>query len=213
MRLRLRRGIFVALGVVAVTLILIWGRAFWGSVENYRIGEECFKTHDHIKAITFFDRALHWYTPFNPYVARSVQRLWEIGLHAEQEGDIRLALIAFRTIRQGFYAARSFYTPGKEWIGRCDAKIASLMAVDPAGQQSEHKGHALPTGEQRSETDVFWTFVLEAGLLGWIGSAIGFLMCGIAEGETPALRSKPALLWGIAVLVFYALWIVGMTKA
>ncbi len=201
-----------AVALVAITLILIWGRAFWGSAENYQAGIKQLEAQNYIKAITFFDRSLHWYTPFNPYIEKSVRNLWEIGLQAEQRGDVRLALIAIRAIRQGFYAARSFYTPGKEWIGRCNTKIASLTAKEIEEHQTGAKAPALPVKSGDAEPDIFWTLFLEIGFLGWIGSVIGFLAYALT-GKSLRLRSRPAIFWGTAVIIFFSLWIVGMMRA
>ncbi len=209
----LRNNVTTLLAVVVITLALIWGRAFWGSSENYRIGEKHFQARNYIKAITFFDRSLHWYTPINPYVRQSAQRLWDIGLIAEQEGDVRLALIAIRTIRRGFYSARSFYTPGKDWIDRCDARIASLMAKELEGQEMEGKATVPFAEQENAEPNIFWTLVLEVGFLGWIGSVIGFLIHALTGVKALKLRSKPAILWGTMVALFYTLWIIGMMKA
>jgi len=198
--------ISVAVGLCFVVLAMVWARAFYGSIRAYHDGEAYLKNNQYIKAITFFDRSIHWYTPFNPYVRQSAQHLWEICTRAEHEGDIQLALIAARTIRQGFFAARSFYTPGKDWISKCDTKIASLIAKE--------QGVTVPSAREESpEPDIFWTLILEVGFFGWIGSVIGFLMLGLTEGQTPTLRSRPAILWGVMVLIFYTLWIIGMMRA
>ncbi|MBW1740165.1 MAG: hypothetical protein JRJ42_03400 [Deltaproteobacteria bacterium] len=203
----------VAMGLCFVVLAMVWARAFYGSKQAYQEGEAYFKKHQYIKAITFFDRSIHWYTPFNPYVRQSAQRLWEIGVQAEQEGDIRLALIAIRTIRRGFFSARSFYTPGKDWISKCDTKITSLMAKELEGQSLKEKVAVPCAGRKNPEPDIFWTLILEVGFLGWIGSVIGFLMHALTRGDPPQLKSRPAILWGIMVIIFYTLWIIGMMRA
>ncbi len=205
--------ISVAAGLCLVVFAVVWVRAFYGSKHAYHRGEEHLEKQQYIKAITFFDRSIHWYTPFNPYISKSAQHLWEIGVKAEQQGDIQLALIAVRTIRRGFLGARSFYVPGEDWISKCDRKIVSLMAKGSDGQ--DMKGNtALSLSAQKSqEPDVFWTLILAVGLLGWIGSAIGFLMYGLAKGQTPKLRSGSAVFWGVMIIIFYTLWIVGMVNA
>jgi hypothetical protein len=192
---------------------MVWARAFYGSIQSYHKGATHLEKHQYIEAITFFDRSIHWYTPFNPYVRKSAEHLWEIGLHAEQQGDIRLALIAFRTIRRGFYAARSFYSPGKDWINRCDTKIASLRAKELGEAMMENTERPPPVKRNTPEPDIFWTLVLEIGFLGWIGCVIGFLIHSLTEGQTPRLKSKPAILWGVMVLFFFTVWIVGMMRA
>jgi hypothetical protein len=179
----------------------------------YQEGEEYFKKQQYIEAITFFDRSIHWYAPFNPYVHKSAQRLWAIGIQAEQQGDIPLALIATRTIRRGFLAARNFYAPGRDWINRCDAKIASLTDQGSRAQRLSGEAEVSVSPQAGPEPDVFWTLILEAGLVGWIGSVIGFLMLSLKDGQTIRFRSGTAIFWGIMVIVFYAMWIVGMMRA
>ncbi|MBW1742848.1 MAG: hypothetical protein JRJ47_05380 [Deltaproteobacteria bacterium] len=207
------RVISAAICLTLVVLALVWTRAFFVSMHAYQEGERYFKKQQHIKAITFFDRSIHWYTPLNPYVHKSAQRLWEICAQAEQQGDAQLALIATRTIRRGFLAARSFYTPGRDWIDRCDAKIASLMDQGTKARRlSDAAEVSLPT-QATPQPSVFWTLILEVGFIGWIGSVIGFLMLSLTGGQTARLRSGTAIFWGIMVIIFYAMWIVGMMRA
>jgi len=203
----------VAIGLALVVLTLVWTRAFFVSMHAYQEGEEYFKKQQHIKAITFFDRSIHWYTPLNPYVHKSAQRLWEICAQAEQQGDFQLALIATRTIRRGFLAARSFYTPGREWIDRCDTKIASLMNQESKTPRLRGAAEVSVPPQASPEPDVFWTLMIEVGLIGWIGSVIGFLMLGLTGGQTVSFRSGAAIFWGILFIVFYAMWVVGMMRA
>jgi len=60
-------------------------------MQDYKTAETLLKENQTIRAITYFDRSLHWYAPLNPYVEWSAKRLWEIGERAEQEKDPRLA--------------------------------------------------------------------------------------------------------------------------
>lgn len=207
------RVISTAIGLTLVVLALVWIRAFFASKHAYQAGEGYFNKQQHIEAITFFDRSIHWYTPFNPYVHKSAQRLWEICTHAEQQGDIPLALMAARTIRRGFLAARSFYTPGRDWLDRCDAKIPLLMNQGLKGQRLRGAAEISSPPQPSPEPNVLWTLILEVGLIGWIGSAIGFLILSLRGGQTVQLRSGAAIFWGTMVIVFYTMWIVGMIRA
>ncbi|MGD9022254.1 MAG: hypothetical protein PVJ62_00600 [Deltaproteobacteria bacterium] len=207
------RVISIAVGLSLVLLAAVWIRAFYGSMRAYQQGEAYFEKQEYVRAITFFDRSIHWYTPFNPYVRKSARHLWKICSRAEQQGDIQLALIAARTIRRGFLGTRSFYVPGRAWIRECDKKIASLTGK-ASGDQGTDEDAASPSVQQENlEPDVWWTLVLEVGLFGWIGSVIGFLMHGLTRGQTAALRSGRAVFWGLMVMVFYTLWIVGMIRS
>ena len=205
------------LGLLIIVLIMVWARAFYGSMKTYGQGERYLKQNQYIKAITFFDRSIHWYTPFNPYVKKSAERLWEIGAFAEHRRDFKLALIAYRTIRQGFYAASSFYTPGKNWIRKCDLKISELTELEEGAKKTQ-KG---PLGDKKPEyqskkvtsPNIFWTIILEIGFLGWIGSAIGFITFLLKDNRKLRSFISAAFKWGCVMLVFFVMWIIGMMKA
>ena len=80
--------------------------------------------------MTSFETSAHAYTPFNSNVRASLDKLWEIGEKFEKEKPApEYALIAYRSLRSSIYAIRSFYTPYKEWIPRCDAKIQKLVEI------------------------------------------------------------------------------------
>ena len=175
------RYLRIAGAVLALALIffaMVWMLAFYASFDAYRNGEIYFAQGKWIKAITYFDRSMHWYAPLNPYVEKSAQRLWELGERAERHGDLTLALIAYRTVRRGFYSASHFTTPGLDWIERCEARIRSIAPLEAKRRGwhydqkqereiSERRGAPAP--------DVLWTMVLEVGLFGWIGCIIGFI--------------------------------------
>lgn len=211
------RVIFLILILVAITLMIVWIRAFYGSMQAYHQGVAHLKEKEYIKAITFFDRSMHWYAPFNPYVHHSAERLWEIGLWAEEQGHIRLSLIATRAIRGAFYAARSVYTPGKDWIKKCDSKIDELMEIEqtnkelPRGPAIPDK--AIPSSQEVRSLSTPWSIIVEIGFLGWIGSAIGLLLF-TCKGEREAkFLARQVIVWGTLTLIFLTLWLIGMIKA
>ena len=190
-------------GLIAVTILLfvaiVWGRALYGSRENFIKGETLLKEGQTIRAITFFDRSIHWYTPLNPYVQKSAERLWEVGERAEQAGDSRLALIAFTSIRSGFYGASHVVTPGKEWINKVDAKLQALGA---AGEKVKNP-----------HPDALWSAVVVLGFLGWVGSVIGFILCIMGPGRDSGRPGSRVVRWAGLVVIFFILWILGMFKA
>jgi hypothetical protein len=208
------RVIFLILSLVVMALVMVWIRAFYGSMQAYHQGEVYLKEHQYIKAITFFDRSIHWYAPFNPYVRQSAQRLWEIALSAEQEGDIRLALIAIRTVRRGFYASRSFYTPRQDWIKKCDAKINELMEIEPTNREMlrgpASPDKSIPTSQEATSLSTPWSIIVEIGFLGWIGSAIGLLLFACKGEREARFLTSQAIAWGPLTLT---LWLIGMIKA
>jgi len=203
--------------LIAMGLIVIWGRALYGSIKTYHKAETYRESNQTIKAITFYDRSIRWYTPFNPFVIKSVERLWAIGEEAEKRSDTKLALIAFRTIRRGFYASRSIYQPGNEWIERCDARIDYLNRIARSGKEipgsSETGKGYIPESQKAVSPDIFWTIILEIGFLGWIGSVICFILnISRHKGEHRYPISSVIVYTGFTI-VFFAVWVIGMMKA
>jgi hypothetical protein len=211
------RKILVVLLILCLALAMLWVKAFVGSMKAFEEGEKLLKGSERIRAVTYYDRSLHWYAPGNPYVGRSAQRLWEISKEAEEEGDIRLALISLRTIRRGFYRAEHLYQPGKRWIDRCELKIQALLALEEVSPKSG-KREGWKDAENRqmrgySSPDVFWSLVVEMGFLGWIGSALCLIVAGFPDKRSGKKKIGGALTWSSLLVVFFCLWVIGMAKA
>ena len=186
---------FRVIGLCVIFLLMVYARTLYGSMEAYKQGKSSMQNQQYLKAITFFDRTIHWYTPFNPYVQRAAELLWEIGIQAENRGDVKLALIAFRTIRSGFYAASHFTVPGRAWIMKCESKIEDLGKLEKNERGSEStpgRSARAPLKNQNSPPPgVVWTILLEIGFLGWVGSIIGFILIPLRAKE----RKKNWVFW------------------
>ena len=211
------RTIIAGVALVVIFLLMVWARVFYGSMQACREGEIHLQQTQYIKAITFFDRSIHWYTPFNPYVHQSAEHLWKISMDAQTRGDIRLALIAARTIRRGFVSARSFYLPGKEWIEKCDQRIYELLKIDQdkrgnSNNESLLKG-PISDDPQVSGPDIFWSIILLFGFLGWVGSVIAFILWGGRASYGDRILNASNFKWIGLWAVCFAAWIVGMVKA
>jgi hypothetical protein len=195
-------------GLLAVFFLIIWFRIYVGSKQDYGRGMGFLERHETIRAITYFDRSLHWYAPWNPYVEKSAQRLWEIGNRAREQGETKTAIIAFQSIRQGFYAARSLWTPGKEWIRKCDMKINDMTVGQARGAPEVTARNQAQMGPS-----IFWSAVVGVSLLGWVGSVIGFLVAG-RRGKHPFQhKTSETLLWTALFLGFFVAWVLAMMKA
>jgi hypothetical protein len=194
-------------GVILLVLLMVWGRVLYGAAEAHRQGKESLEQDRVPEAITYFDRAVHWYAPLNPWVASSAEMLWALSERAEAGGDDRLALKALNAIRSGYLAANGLLHPGRDWIRRCDERIEKLSAAasgDSASARREGEG-----GRRDSSPDLFWTLALEVGLFGWIGSVIWLVL-----GHGVRKRSFRGLLkWAVLLVFFFIAWIVGMMKA
>jgi hypothetical protein len=174
-------------------------------MQDYKTAETFLKENQTIRAITYFDRSLHWYAPLNPYVERSAKRLWEIGERAEQDKDTRLALIAYESVRNALYGASHVFSPGKDWIQRAEGKIQALSALQGRAEAAAPKKDSHP--------HALWSGVVLLGFLGWVGSLAGLALWGLgAKKRTGTMVHRPVLWIGLAML-FFALWILGMVFA
>ncbi|MBI4619766.1 MAG: hypothetical protein HY739_06355 [Desulfobacterales bacterium] len=204
--------------VISLMIVAVFIKVYSGSIKEYEKGEESFVKGETEAAIAHYQRSIQWYTPFNKYVSRSVERLWEIGNKAEKGGEDNLALKAYQELRSSLYSVRSFYTPYPEWIERCNDKISSLVAKKEPYSKAERgktfvqrKAESLKILKKDYAPNVFWSILLEIGFIGWIGCTIGFIF-RVFTGEK-GFDSRRALLWGGLIIIFYALWIVGMMRA
>lgn len=108
-------------------VVIIWGNTQYRQWDQYRRGEAALAQGDVIAAIAGYEASIHMYTPLSPLVSRSTERLWELGSSLEQRGDHTRALVAYRALRSSYYAVRGLYSPGLDWIRRCDERIALLV--------------------------------------------------------------------------------------
>jgi len=202
------RHIFIILAIFIICIFMLWLKAYMGAKSAFYKGQEYLREGEIIKAVNQFDRTLHWYAPFNPYMERAARSLWKIGKQAKKEGDIKMALIAYRTIRRGLIAASSFYTPKRQWIKRVEREISLLMQKEKAEIDMDK---LIPRQIRRVPNEVM-SVVMEIGFWGWIGGVIGLIFSFRKDyGEKGFIKSK--LMWIILIAISYTIWIIGMLKA
>ena len=202
--------IIKAVSIGVLIMLVLWARAYYGSMKDYEMGERLLKENQIIRAITYFDRSLHWYAPINPYMEKAATRLWEIGERAEKEGDLRMARIAFESIRNASYGTTHVFTPGKDWIRRAESKINELSG--PKVQKGE--GDREPGSPTKSpHPHALWSVAVVLGFLGWIGSVLGFIFAAFRKDRVDQKRFRRKVIWLSLVLAFGALWFAGMVMA
>jgi hypothetical protein len=210
LRNRVLRVILKAAWVGVLLLLILWLRVFYGSMQDYKTGETLLKENQTIRAITYFDRALHWYAPINPYLERAATRLWEIGEKAEKEGDLRMARIAFESIRNASYGTTHVFTPSKEWIKRAESRINKLAA----GTSHRDDGSAeLWSPKKGPYPHALWSAAVVLGFLGWVGSALGFITSVFRKNRGAEKTFRKGLAWLFLIAGFAALWVAGMVMA
>jgi hypothetical protein len=124
------KTIAVNMAVAAlIALVLIWGNTRYRQGAQLSRGEKAAAAGDMVTAIAGYEAAIHMYTPGSSLTGQAAARLWALGEAAERTGDLDRALIAYRSLRSSFYAVRWVFQPGRDWIARCDAKIAELVKI------------------------------------------------------------------------------------
>jgi hypothetical protein len=115
--------------ILLISLVLFFAGTWWRLHDQFALGEDAFRRGDFTAAVAGYESAIHMYIPFNATVEKSAQKLWNIAESSERQGDIKRALITYRALRSSFYSARWLVTPGRDWIDRCDARIAALVPL------------------------------------------------------------------------------------
>lgn len=169
-------------------------------------------------AIREYDTAMHFYAPLSPYIQRAAKRLWQIGEMFEEEGRLDWANIAYSSIRSSFYSARSLYTPGVDWINRCDEKIADLntrMLIEDGSIKAEdsdveRKKHLYVLKVDRAPHP-FWSILVIFSFIWWVSSIILTAYKGINSDAT--LRLKRIAYGVLSFTAAFILWIISLLKA
>ena len=214
----LRKYLVKGMLFIFLFLLLTGARVLYLERAHFMAAEKFNAASNWKLAIREYDAALHFYFPGSPYVDKSAERLWRIGEMFEKAEKPEWAVLAYSSIRSSFYASRSLYTPGKEWIGRCDDKIAALdvkILVNEgslAPEQSEaEKEKLLYVMRINRAPAPAWAFLAELGFLGWIVSVLFIIWKAFDERGKPVERQP---LYGLVSFVLtFALWVVSLLKA
>jgi tetratricopeptide (TPR) repeat protein len=126
---RIKKTIANAAVIIVLSLLFFLAGTWWRMQTQFQLGEAAFTRGDFTGALAGYESAIHMYLPFHPTIEKAAQRLWQLGALAERQGDVNRALIAYRALRSAFYADRWLAQPGRDWIGRCDRKIAILVPL------------------------------------------------------------------------------------
>lgn len=115
--------------IILISLLMFLAGTWWRMSSQFNLGEAALRRGDFAGAVAGYESALHMYIPFHPKIETAAKRLWLVGETNERLGDINRALIAYRSLRSSFYADQWLWTPGTEWIRKCDTKIAALVPL------------------------------------------------------------------------------------
>lgn len=112
-----------------ICLLLFVAGTWWRMQTQFNLGEEAFRRGDFSGAVAGYESALHMYLPGHPAMDQAARQLWSMGEFNERQGDLSRALIAYRALRSSYYAVKWLKQPGREWIARCDRKIAAMAPL------------------------------------------------------------------------------------
>jgi hypothetical protein len=213
----LRKYLIKGLLVVILFLLVVGVRVTYLQRSHYVAAEKYYKEANWKFAIREYDLAMHFYTPWGPYIERSAEKLWQVGEMFEKQDKLDWANIAYSSIRSSFYASRSLYTPGREWIEKCNDKIADLSvrmlvsegSIKPEAAAAEKKKYLYVLTVGRAP-DPFWSVLVEIGFFGWVGSVVFLIFKGFSDDG----KIKKASVYGIvSFLLTFGLWVVALLKA
>ena len=208
------RHVVLILSVLLFLAAVLVVKVTYNARQEFAGGEEAYTRGAYNVAMTHYERAIKWYTPFSQTVRHAVERLWQLGTEAETRGDWHLALEAYQSLRASLYAVQSFYIPYQSWIPKSEARIAPLLARTKAGEEPNTDKLAQDTArftmqlQRHVGPHLGWSILLEIGFLGWIGATVG-LIWHVVDEEGNLVR-RQGLLWGSLIAVFFALWLIGM---
>ena len=214
----LKKYLVKGLFFIILFILLTGGKVLYMQRSHFEAGERFYAASNWKLAIREYDAALHSYFPGSPYVDKSAGRLWQIGEMFEREGKPDWAVLAYSSIRSSFYASRSLYTPGKDWIARCDDKIADLdvrMLVKEGSlapeQSAAEREKLLYVMKVDRAPDPVWSVLVEASFFGWISSVLYTIWK--AFDHTGRLRKRSALYGLLFFVATFGLWVISLLKA
>ena len=202
------------LGVLLFLAAVLVVKVTYNARQEFAYGEEAYTRGAYSVAITHYERAIKWYTPFSKTVRMAVERLWQLGTEAETRGDWPLALEAYRSLRASLYAVQSLYVPYQSWIPTSEERIAPLLAKTKTGTEQQRDKLAQDSArlamqlQRQVGPHLEWSVLVVIGFLGWVGATTGLIWYVVDKQGHFARRQ--GLLWGSLLTVFFALWLIGM---
>jgi uncharacterized integral membrane protein len=168
------------------------------------------------QAIVYYFQAINWYSPVGSSQSAAAELL-SLGESLNQAGEKDLAYQSFLRLRSALNAARSFYFPKKEILGKANHAISLYLAEKKLGDNFPPEDIASMTNayfqlyQSTPVTNEGWYLAIVAGFLLWILSAIKAIFT-LFGGERASLSTKVAQAKIPIVLFFfgYAIWLYAM---
>ncbi|MGD2080592.1 MAG: hypothetical protein PVG55_02995 [Nitrospirota bacterium] len=213
------RGTAIKVAIVAALVIAaVFLRTFHLQRSHFLEARKHHAAGDLKLAVREYGTSLRFYVPLSPYTEEAARRLWRMGLEFEERGETMKARAAFSALRGSLYAARSLYTPGKDWIEKCDGRLASMQAallleegrISQGEVDSARKRHLRALRADRAPSP-FWSFAAWVSFAGFVASVAFTLLRGLGPDARPGKRKAAAGL--AAAACAFLLWVVSLMMA
>jgi len=125
----IQRVVFTSLMILILLLVMVWVKVSWDSRYHFHRAQDLMAKGEYPEAIVEYGEAIRCYTPFSRTVKEASEALWGVSERAETEQAYPRAVMALRELRAAYYAVRSFYNPGQDWIDHADQKLNQLLPL------------------------------------------------------------------------------------
>ena len=204
-------------GAIGVLIAILLARVLSASSAELEAAESLRARGDVEASIAHYRRAARWYAPGNPFCTTALARLGAIARDAEDEGDVQLALAAWRSVRSAIMSARSTYVPHQQALAEADEHIAELMAsetapaIDADRSREELRAAHLELLQRDLDPALGWTIIALLGLAAWIGGAFAFVTRGIDAEDR--VVGREARIWATLFVAGIGLFALGLAMA
>lgn len=204
--------------VFVIVLSIVAVRVFYLQRAHYMEAERHFASGELKLAVREYGTAIGLHFPLSPYTSRSAQRLWNMGREFEEGGELLRAQAAFSEIRSSFYGVRSLYTPGRDWIEKCDERIAHIRAtmlleegrITPEEFDETRAKHLAVLRTDRAPAPL-WSAAAGVFFASFMASVVFVIFRGLGPDGRPVKRT--ALAGFAAAACFFALWVLSLFMA
>jgi len=203
-------GVMLALLVVCIRLLL--------DARGALLAGELAETHgDRLEAIRHYQDAARLYLPGSPYVRSALDRLEALAVAASQSGDGPGVRAALEAERAAILATRWLVIPNASRLPHVERRLAQVLAatedrsVAPGVSFEGRAAWHLERLARRPGPALPYVLLALAGLVLWIGGAVGFVRKGLDANLR--LRHRPALVAGVTFAAGLGLFLVGLRLA
>jgi hypothetical protein len=186
--------------------VLVDGRA------ELRAATDAAAVGDRDAEIRHLGRAARFRLPLAGHDEQALAQLAQLGDRAAADGELGLALAAWREVRGALIGTRVVDVSDPALLAEANAAIVELMVREAQASQ-------VPVARERWAAELEEDLDLDlrgrgrsllaaACLVGWLGACVGLFMRGV--DHKGRLKPVPARRWGAAVLVCLVAWILLM---